>query len=94
MAPDKCEPISEWRVKVGLRLNINAGTPFKDIVEQIDVVRLTKMHRQNKDWQKQASLGLTEQCIQTALNAYEVHGYVQEACTHQRLLPVFLRITW
>ena len=57
---------------------INAGTPFKDITEQIDSVRLVENHRQQKDWQKQASLDLAEQRIEDALNAYEINGNVKE----------------
>lgn len=57
---------------------INAGTPFKDITEQIDSVRLVENHRQKKDWQKQASLDLAEKRIEDALNAYEVNGNVKE----------------
>lgn len=57
---------------------INAGTPFKDIAEQVCIARLTEIHRQKKDWQKQASLDLAEQRIEAALNAYEVHGCVKK----------------
>ena len=57
---------------------INAGTPFKDITEQIYVARLTEIHRQEEEWQKQASLDLAEQRIEAALNAYEAHGNVKE----------------
>ena len=57
---------------------INAGTPFKDIADQIGAARLTEIHRQQKDWQKKASLDLAEQQIEEALNAYEVNGNVKE----------------
>ncbi len=58
---------------------INAGTPFKEITEQIKTTKLTEIHRQKEDWQKQASLDLAEQRIEVALNAYEAHGFVKEA---------------
>jgi len=57
---------------------INAGTPFKDIADQVGAVRLTEIHRQQKDWQKQASLDLAEQRAENALNAYEINGNVKE----------------
>jgi len=57
---------------------INAGTPFKDIADQIGAVRLAEIHRQQKDWQKQASLDLAEQRTENAINAYEVNGNVKE----------------
>lgn len=57
---------------------INAGTPFKDIVDQIGAARLRVVHRQQKGWQKQASLDLAEQRTESALNAYEVRGNVKE----------------
>ena len=57
---------------------INAGTPFKDIADQVGAVRLTEIHRQQKNWQKQASLDLAEQRTENALNAYEVNGNVKE----------------
>lgn len=56
---------------------INAGTPFRDITEQIDSVRLVENHRQRLDWQKQASLDLAEQRTEDAINAYEVNGNVK-----------------
>jgi ATP-dependent exoDNAse (exonuclease V) alpha subunit len=58
---------------------INAGTPFKEITQQIKAAKLTEIHRQKEDWQKQASLDLAEHRIEAALNAYEVHGCIKEA---------------
>ena len=55
---------------------INAGTPFKDICQTINPAKLTEIHRQKEDWQKQASLDLAEQRIGEALKAYELHDKV------------------
>ena len=55
---------------------INAGTPFKDICQTINLAKLTEIHRQKEDWQKQASLDLAEQRIDEALKAYEVRDKV------------------
>ncbi|MBG6166889.1 hypothetical protein IWQ54_006591 [Labrenzia sp. EL_195] len=34
---------------------INAGTPFRDLVDSVDCARLTEVHRQQEDWQRQAT---------------------------------------
>jgi Ti-type conjugative transfer relaxase TraA len=57
---------------------INAGTPFKDFTEQVGAISLREIHRQKKDWQKQASLDLAERRIDKALDAYEAHGNVKQ----------------
>ena len=58
---------------------INAGTPFKEIAKQMNAVYLTEIHRQKKDWQKQASLDFAEQRAGKALDAYEARGNVIQA---------------
>ena len=58
---------------------INAGTPFKEIAEQIGAVYLTEIHRQSLDWQKQASLDFAERRTSRAIDAYELHGNVKQA---------------
>lgn len=55
---------------------INAGTPFKDICNLINPAKLTEIHRQKEDWQKQASLDLAEKRTEQALATYEAHGKV------------------
>ena len=55
---------------------INAGTPFRDICNTLDPARLTKIQRQQEDWQKQASLDLANLQTERALKAYEAHGHV------------------
>lgn len=57
---------------------INAGTPFREIANQINAVPLTEIHRQQKDWQKKASLDFAEQRTAKALDAYAAHGNVIE----------------
>lgn len=58
---------------------INAGTPFKEITDQISAAHLTEIHRQNKDWQKQASLDFAEARTGKAIDTYEAHGNVKQA---------------
>ena len=65
---------------------INAGTPFKEITEQMSAVYLTEIHRQKKDWQKQASLDFAEQRTGKALDAYEARGYLKQACDNSEAI--------
>lgn len=58
---------------------INAGTPFREICNTLKPARLTEIHRQKEDWQKQASLDLAQLHTAKALQAYEAHGHVIEA---------------
>lgn len=55
---------------------INAGTPFRDICNSLDPARLTEIHRQQEDWQKQASLDLAQLNTEKALHAYKSRGHV------------------
>ena len=57
---------------------INAGTPFRDICNTLDPARLTEIHRQQEDWQKQASLDLAQLNTEKALEAYKSRGHVVE----------------
>ena len=57
---------------------INAGRPFKEICETIKTARLTEIHRQKEDWQKQASLDLAEGRMNDAIEAYRTRGNVIE----------------
>ncbi|WP_436397712.1 AAA family ATPase [Roseobacter sp. S98] len=55
---------------------IEAGTPFKDLVQHQGATRLTEVHRQREDWQKQASKDLAAGRVATALDRYETNGDV------------------
>ncbi len=55
---------------------INAGTPFRDITEQIDHAKLTEIRRQKVAWQRQATLDLAQGRTEQAINAYADHGAV------------------
>ncbi len=56
---------------------IQAGTPFKDICDQIDTAQLTEIRRQKENWQRQASIGFAEQRTGLGLQAYEENGFVK-----------------
>ena len=57
---------------------INAGTPFREIIDQIGAARLSEIHRQKEEWQRQASLDLAEGRIEQAMDAYEAQGHIVE----------------
>lgn len=58
---------------------IEAGTPFKEITKSIETVRLTEIHRQHEDWQKEASRHLAEGNISEALESYSDHNCLHSA---------------
>lgn len=58
---------------------INAGTPLKDMVDQISAVELTEIRRQKVDWQRQASLDLAQDRTQDAIDKYDIHDAVHHA---------------
>ena len=57
---------------------IEAGTPFRRIVDQHGAARLTDIHRQKADWQKQASRNLASGDISEAIDQYRRHGVVTQ----------------
>ncbi|NDW06496.1 AAA family ATPase [Jiella pacifica] len=56
---------------------IEAGTPFKEIVEATGATRLTEIRRQEVDWQRDASRAFAARDIGTAMQAYADHNAVQ-----------------
>lgn len=57
---------------------IQAGTPFREIVKNIDAAKLNKIRRQRQQWQCTASRDLAEQRSGDALKAYRDRGFVTE----------------
>lgn len=55
---------------------IEAGTPFRRIVEQHGAARLTEIHRQKEDWQKQASRDLAAGKLYEATETYRKCGHI------------------
>lgn len=55
---------------------IEAGKPFKEIIDQHGAAHLTEIHRQREDWQKQASKKLAAGKCHEALQTYDKHGAV------------------
>ena len=56
---------------------INAGTPFREIVNNIDHAELTEIRRQKEQWQKQASLDFAQNRTNAALKTYADHGVME-----------------
>ncbi|MCT4609430.1 MAG: AAA family ATPase [Pelagimonas sp.] len=58
---------------------IEAGTPFRKLVNEHGAARLTEIHRQKDNWQKQASRDLAEGRITEAVRSYEAYGTVSKS---------------
>lgn len=57
---------------------IQAGTPFRDVIEKNGAARLSEIRRQSSDWQRQASRDLADGNTVTAIQNYADHGAVHE----------------
>ncbi|MCP4937149.1 MAG: AAA family ATPase [bacterium] len=57
---------------------IQAGTPFRDIVDKNNTAHLTEIRRQNTKWQRQASRDLADGHAEMAIQSYADHGSVHE----------------
>ena len=56
---------------------INAGTPFREIIDNIKHAEITEIRRQKEQWQKKASLDFAQNRADAALKAYADHGAIQ-----------------
>ena len=56
---------------------INAGTPFREIKDNIQHAELTEIRRQQDAWQRQASLDFAQDHTDAALKAYADHGAIK-----------------
>ena len=56
---------------------IEAGTPFRDLVDRQGAATLSEIHRQRDHWQKQASRDLATGKIAKAVRHYETRGAVK-----------------
>ncbi len=57
---------------------IEAGTPFRKLIESQGAVRLTEIHRQREEWQRVASRSLANGKIREAVEAYAHHEAVSQ----------------
>lgn len=61
---------------------INAGAPFRALVEQIGAAELSEVRRQKVDWQRQASVAFATHKTADALQAYDAHGAIHYSAGH------------
>ncbi|MEP5732343.1 MAG: AAA family ATPase [Sulfitobacter sp.] len=57
---------------------IEAGTPFRDIIDRNGATKLTEIHRQRHEWQRDASRQLANGNIARALKTYRKQGAIHE----------------
>lgn len=69
---------------------IEAGTPFRKLVEIHNVARLTEIHRQREDWQRIASRDLAEGHIREAVESYNQHGAVSHRYSYDTALTALV----
>lgn len=69
---------------------IEAGTPFRDLIEQHGAAHLKEIHRQKEAWQRHASRDLAEGRLQDALNAYDADSAVHRRGTQEAALAALL----
>jgi len=55
---------------------IEAGHPFRRLIETHGAARLTEIHRQREEWQRQASRDLAEGRVREAVETYDQNGSV------------------
>lgn len=69
---------------------IEAGTPFRRVTKEHGASRLTEIHRQKSDWQKQASRALAAGDLTKALRQYQKHNAVTRADDRQTALEALV----
>jgi len=65
---------------------IEAGIPFREIVENIGASRLTEIRRQHSAWQRQASRELADGHTEIALQSYADYGGVKQVEDRDRAI--------
>ncbi|KAA3516984.1 AAA family ATPase [Agrobacterium vitis] len=69
---------------------IEAGAPFRDLIESHGAARLEQIHRQKEAWQRHASRDLAEGRIQEALKAYDADACVHRSAGQEAALTALL----
>ena len=70
---------------------INAGTPFRDVLEQIGKAELTEIRRQKEDWQRQATRDFAQNKMAAALKAYADRGAVEQHDTKSDAITALMQ---
>ncbi|MEQ1953646.1 AAA family ATPase [Mesorhizobium yinganensis] len=69
---------------------IEAGTPFRGLIERHGATRLNEIHRQKAPWQRHASRDLAEGRLREALGAYDADGSVRHCAKRETALAALL----
>lgn len=69
---------------------IEAGTPFRRLVDDHGAAHLTEIHRQREAWQRHASRDLAEGRLQEAVAAYDADGSVHRCAKRGAVLAALL----
>ena len=69
---------------------IEAGTPFRDLIEHHGAAKLEEIFRQKEAWQRHASRDLAEGRLQNAMRAYESDGSVYRSNRQEAAIAVLL----
>jgi len=70
---------------------IEAGTPFRDLIERHGAAKLSEIHRQKEPWQRLASRDLAEGRLKDAVDAYEADGSVRRSTDQETALAALLK---
>lgn len=69
---------------------IEAGTPFRTLIDTYGAVRLTEIHRQKDAWQRQASKDLAQGRVVEAIQSYANHGAVRTGSGRDQALAALV----
>lgn len=69
---------------------IEAGRPFRRLLETHGAAKLTEIHRQREEWQRQASRDLAEGRVREAVETYDKHGSVTNRWSRDTALAVLV----
>lgn len=69
---------------------IEAGRPFRSLIENHGAKMLTKIHRQREEWQREASRDLAEGRISEAVESYSLHGSVTQRWSRDTALAALV----
>jgi len=69
---------------------IEAGHPFRRLIETFGAAQLTEIHRQREEWQRQASRDLAEGRVREAVQSYAQHGAVTHCWSRDTMLAALV----
>ena len=69
---------------------IEAGTPFRNLIERHGAASLTEIHRQRNEWQRQASRDLADGNVSEAIAAYDARGAVKHRSNRDTALAALV----